>query len=375
MEKDLSKLILNLVNYAQKFVRNNDVAHDLVQDALFKAISKGKLQQVGWIKTVIKHAAYRIDKGKTCVLNFDLEDEEFIEEESIVDYMYNLDSKSKNLLFQRYFQQFSIRQISELLNKPEGTIKRNLFEARESLKREIDMSEKLVAPEISIFPKEQLTKRELKITGQSLLMGNPAMEIGDTELINYYQYPGRILSYQSETSVLRKLDLFGKEVVEIVNKYQKRVGETQRRMYYHVTDDELEMVMRIFEWDKEGIEVQTDKKELVQPCSRTLKTGTSITDIQTEIVDIIDLKIGETLYPDCFRARFSSNDYHGKEYVEEYYSKDGRPILNRCFIGDNWKMGGYVTWESMEKSLEIEFENEKYRLWTETVLMKSFRKD
>jgi hypothetical protein len=86
------------------------------------------------------------------------------------------------------------------------------------------------------------------------------------------------------------------------------------------------------------------------------------------------LKIGDLIYNECFRRREFCTDYHGKEFTESFFNQEGREVLHRTYIGDNWKMGGYITWEKMEKSPEIEFQGERYRLWIEIVLMKNYQK-
>lgn len=237
------------------------------------------------------------------------------------------------------------------------------------------MAEKKTPPTIKIIPVTQPQASRLQKAGQGLLMGNPGLPIGDNEYIHYFEYPGRVYCYASHTKVTRIMDLNGSPVTEVVNDYEGREGERQRRMYYRVTDAELKMVMRIFEWEERGLEVQTDPSELVKPESRWLELGHFSNGTQIEEIDVVDLMIDETEYPHCFRVRSSCVDYHGKELNEAFYNVQGREVLHRGYIGDNWRMGGFVTWEMLENSQQIRFHGENYRLWVESVVLKSWHTD
>ncbi len=378
MNVELRDLIEQLRHYVQGITRDEDTANEVVQNALFKALSRGKLfpQHRGWLFTVAKHEAYKtLKRAPYAMPEAPLEAPANYHENSIVEYMHLLKNEERNLIYMRYFNQFSIKELSALFHRPEGTIKRKLHNARESLKKEFIMSEKMAAPEITITHCKDQSPGNIRIAGQGLLMGNPGFGPGDCELIHYYEYPDRVFCYSSETEVTRRMQLAGSEVVEVVNRYQKREGETERRMYYQVTDDQLKMVMRIFVWDKDGIKVQTDEAELVRPSNRTLTIGSTITESRKVVIDRVDVTIDNQEYPGCFRKRSSCDDYHGKECNESIYSAEGREILHRGYIGNNWRMGGYVSWEKMENSQEIQFHGESYRLWVETVIIKSYKKE
>jgi RNA polymerase sigma-70 factor (ECF subfamily) len=377
VDKEIIEIIEKLKCFVRKMIKDEDSVNEIVQNTICKALAKGKLVQnhLGWLITVAKHESYKALKNwQLPLFDHSLATPVDDHEDSIADYMYLLENEQRYLLYMRYFNQFSIKELSKLLKKPEGTLKRKLHEARETLKKEMIMAEKMSPPEVKIDEIKSSGNEELKIIGQGLLMGNPAAPVGDVELIHFYEYPGRVFVYQSETEVAREMELSNTQVVEVINHYKKRAGERERRMYYEVTEEKLEMVMRIFDWEKEGLQVQTDKKEMVKPEKRILKVGKKIKDKTVEIIDRVNLKIGDLIYNECFRRREFCTDYHGKEFTESFFNQEGREVLHRTYIGDNWKMGGYITWEKMEKSPEIEFQGERYRLWIEIVLMKNYQK-
>jgi RNA polymerase sigma-70 factor (ECF subfamily) len=376
MNEEMEQVIRQLSSYVCGLIADKDLAQDVVQETLFRALARGKsiTQDAGWLFRVARNEAWRTLKKRHITLpEISLPAPPQYREEHVADYLHSLPCEQRYILQMRYFNHSSIKEISRLLQKPEGTIKRRLHAARASLKKEIYMAEKKTPPSIKITPVAQPQASRLQKAGQGLLMGNPGLPIGDTEFTHYYEYPGRVYAYASKTTVTRTMELNGSSVVEVVNSYEGRSGERQRRMYYMVTDAELKMVMRIFEWDKGGIEVQTDPNELVRSESRWLELGQCSNGTQIEEIDVVDLMIDEAEYLHCFRVRSSCVDYHGKELNEAYYNAEGREVLHRSYIGDDWRMGGFVTWEMLADSQEMSFHNEKYRLWVETVVLKTWQ--
>lgn len=52
-----------------------------------------------------------------------------------------LDIKSRQVISLYYFKDFSTKELSELLDIPEGTVKSRLFKAREEIRKELQNSE------------------------------------------------------------------------------------------------------------------------------------------------------------------------------------------------------------------------------------------
>jgi RNA polymerase sigma-70 factor (ECF subfamily) len=373
MEKDITLTLKSLKTYLLQYSHNVDLVDDIMQETVLKALSYGKIlhENIGWLCITAKRSLFKKQKHKHFYESCFVDNKDKIEEEkSAVEYMHLLEHGARNLLYMKYFNKSSIQELSTVFKKPEGTIKRQLFEARKKLKKEIAMSEKMLPPEILVTSNKNPFQKKVKITGQSLLMGNPAMPIGFKEKVHMYMYPGKVFSYETQTESTRTMDLMGKEVVEIVNKHKQFSGENQRRMYYTVTENTLTMVMRIFERNN-GIEVQTDPNELVDPTPRVLEVGTQNYENHIEEICIVNVHINDHHYDNAFQVKRASSGYHGKELNIDYYSSKGQPILQQSFIGDDWKMGGYVSWEKVKDSYEIEFADNSYRLWIEIVLMDS----
>jgi RNA polymerase sigma-70 factor, ECF subfamily len=132
-------------------VRNKEDALDVIQESVYKAfISIEKLKNPDffstWLVKILIRTAYRVLEQRK-VLAFidddsitDLLDKEVPKYEQQVDLSYAV-SKLKNnyqtviILF--YYNDLSIRDISQALDKPEGTIKTYLRRARLELKKMI----------------------------------------------------------------------------------------------------------------------------------------------------------------------------------------------------------------------------------------------
>jgi len=136
-----------LLNFAQSILKDKTLAQDAVQDALM-AIVKGvrKLKDHkkfhAWIYQVARNKCYDIirknqkyknDSNIDCVHDTIAANtnEEQVDMMSMIN---QLPHKQKNIIHLFYYDGFSILEISEILQKPAGTIKSLLFDARATLK-------------------------------------------------------------------------------------------------------------------------------------------------------------------------------------------------------------------------------------------------
>lgn len=136
-----------LYKTAYLYVRNKDDALDIVQETVTKAfVSLSQLKQPelfnAWLMKILIYTAYDVlQKKKKVVLTEDfsyLKEKESIEIEEKMDLMSAITTLNYNyrtviILF--YFHDQSIKHISELMDKPEGTIKTYLHRAKSELKK------------------------------------------------------------------------------------------------------------------------------------------------------------------------------------------------------------------------------------------------
>ncbi|MGL5712604.1 MAG: sigma-70 family RNA polymerase sigma factor [Paraclostridium sp.] len=136
-EKDLYRVAIAIT-------KNNEDALDCIQESILKAYTNiQNLKQDEYFKTwlikiLINQCKYVVEKNKKCVslLNENVQgsykdDSSEIEVKSIVN---DLEEDLRVLVILYYFEDIGIKDISNMLDIPEGTIKSRLSRARSKLK-------------------------------------------------------------------------------------------------------------------------------------------------------------------------------------------------------------------------------------------------
>lgn len=138
-----------LFRMAFLYVKNEDNALDIVQDTIYKAfISIKQLKEPDyfstWItKILINTALDFIKKNKRMIPISEVErfegNQDITIETSLdlVEAIKRLEDQYKTVIILRYYKDLSIKQIGELLECPEGTIKTRLHRAIKQLKSDL----------------------------------------------------------------------------------------------------------------------------------------------------------------------------------------------------------------------------------------------
>ncbi|GGH76785.1 RNA polymerase sigma-70 factor (ECF subfamily) [Pullulanibacillus pueri] len=138
-----------LYRMAYIYVKNDEDALDIVQETIYKAfISIKKLKEPKhfstWLTRILMNTAITfIKKHKPLVLleNMDRVDDTHphrVEESlDLLEAIENLEEKYKTVIILRYYRDLTIKQIADILNCPEGTIKTHLHRAIGQLKIEL----------------------------------------------------------------------------------------------------------------------------------------------------------------------------------------------------------------------------------------------
>jgi RNA polymerase sigma-70 factor, ECF subfamily len=138
-----------LYRMAYLYVKNENDALDVVQEAVYKAyVSIDKLKHPHyfstWITRILIHAALDfIRKHEKMTLKDDLDDVAKEQDLGIEDRMdlvraiERLDVPYKTVIILRYYKDLTVKQIAELLECPEGTVKVRLHRAISYLKTEM----------------------------------------------------------------------------------------------------------------------------------------------------------------------------------------------------------------------------------------------
>ncbi|RFB10189.1 sigma-70 family RNA polymerase sigma factor [Bacillus sp. HNG] len=140
-----------LYKVAYSYVKNEQDALDIVQDAIIKGFkSFDRLKEIEYFSTwitriLINTAIDHIRKSKKVItLETDLFDPGFNEENNSIMTMdielifEKLRPQQKTLILLRFYYGYSINEISEILGKPEGTIKSQLHRTLQFIKEKLE---------------------------------------------------------------------------------------------------------------------------------------------------------------------------------------------------------------------------------------------
>ncbi len=142
-----------LYRIAFSYVKNKDDAFEIVQNTIYKALSsikslKDTKLMKPWITRILINNCFDFIRGsKKIVLNDEIFDTTDGEELNVLDKivlekaMDKLAPKLKTIIILRFFEDFKIKDISQILDMKENTVKTNLYKALKILK--INMEEDL----------------------------------------------------------------------------------------------------------------------------------------------------------------------------------------------------------------------------------------
>ncbi len=138
-----------LYRMAYMYVKNENDALDIVQEAIYKAyISMKTLKEnqyfSTWLTRILINKALDFIKKNKRVIPID-EIERFHTAEihqmedriDLIDAINRLEAKYRTMVILRYYKDFTIKQIAETLDCPEGTVKTHLHRALKRLKMDL----------------------------------------------------------------------------------------------------------------------------------------------------------------------------------------------------------------------------------------------
>lgn len=138
----------SLYRLAKSILLNEHDAEDAVCSAIYKAyISRNTIRNIGsfksWILKIVSNESCTIYRNKKRVVYVDTiaEDTPQIQEAEtpydVWDAIQKLDEKHRAIIVLFYYDDFSIKHISEILSIPQNTVKTRLLRARQKLKTEL----------------------------------------------------------------------------------------------------------------------------------------------------------------------------------------------------------------------------------------------
>ncbi len=145
-----------LYKLAYSYSNNQDSALDILQEAITKALENiNKLKNPEYVTTwfyriLINESLLYIRKNKK-IIQYTLIDEEkafenyediLIENLDIYHLIQNLKPKIKTVIMLRYFENFKIEEIAQILNVNTNTVKSRLYKGLRELKESMERREK-----------------------------------------------------------------------------------------------------------------------------------------------------------------------------------------------------------------------------------------
>ena len=144
----------DLYKVAIAMTKNDDDALDCIQEAILQAyISIKDLRQdeyfKSWLIKILINKCNALLKKNKKILNLDVsitenDKVEQSEKLELKDSINNIDSDLKIIVILYYYEDMSIKDISESLNIPQGTIKSRLSRARSKLKEMLSIDEEVL---------------------------------------------------------------------------------------------------------------------------------------------------------------------------------------------------------------------------------------
>ena len=152
-DEDFARLVkqyeIELYRIAYVVVRNDADAQDAVCDAIVKAYEKkGRLRDCtkfkSWLIKIVINSARNLLRKESHLVYMDDVTEEVEEQQSVEsdntnekelwNLVLQLENEFRVVVVLYYYENFSTKQISQMLCIPEGTVKSRLSRARERLK-------------------------------------------------------------------------------------------------------------------------------------------------------------------------------------------------------------------------------------------------
>ena len=158
MKGEFTKLIeenkLKFYKTAKVILKNDDDIYDALQEALISIYQnykqlKDKKYFSTWATRIVINKCYDLlRKNRNNIIPIDEKvendmkiaqyDEYEVDEYGIKDAMKCLNEDLKLIMILYYYDNYSVKEISQIINIPEGTVKSRLSKAREVLKQKLD---------------------------------------------------------------------------------------------------------------------------------------------------------------------------------------------------------------------------------------------
>jgi len=362
---------------------NADDACDLVQEVFVKYMNLKRpdspTDQSGYLYRMAQNLAkniYRRNKRFQPMLNedmlnpaddIDIHCEKMEQSALLIRALATLSPIMRETARLNYLSGFSTAEIIHNLKIPAGTLKRRLFTARNQIKQEVlkmtnhglDISANNLIPQIEVNYLQTTEVLEISPQGYGQCFGS-MLVAGDNETVNFYDYPGGILTLTTKTSVTRELEIAGVKMWEVIIENFEDENAVERQIcYFSKSDSGISWELKIETVN--GLPVLSSKPDN----SITPAKYSSADNSNQLLVRRADLKIDHQKY-NCISVLSYFAD---GTPMENFYLSSGREILHRRYAGANAKLNKFYKFEALQEEGGFVLDNVEYRLWYDSLLM------
>jgi len=363
---------------------NADDACDLVQEVFVKYMNLKRpdlpTDQSGYLYRMAQNLAkniYRRNKLFQPMLNedmlnpaddIDIHCEKMEQSALLIRALATLSPVMRETARLNYLSGFSTEEIMHNFKIPAGTLKRRLFTARNQIKQEVlkmtnhglDIPTNNLIPQIEVSYLQTVNEIvEIFPQGYGQCFGS-VLTAGDNETINFYDYPGGILTLTTKTSVIREVDIAGVQMWEVMIENLENEQVTDRQIsYFNKSASGISWELKIETVN--GVPLLSSK-----PDSSLTPLKYSAVDNSPELlVRKAELKIDHQKYK-CVSVLSYFQD---GTPMENFYLDSGREILHRRYAGANAKLNKFFKFEMLPDEGSFIFNNIEYRHWYDSLLM------
>jgi len=356
-----------LHKFLTRYLLDSQLIEDLVQETFIKAYEKaGDLVEPynlkAWLYKIAENSARNCYNRTKRADNLHEEIAEQSDSAPAHNYDYALQAMAtlkpalRNTARLKYLYDYSIEEISANLKIPTGTVKRQLFDAREFIKKEIELMQNNETKLNRIAPVIEITEHpgeNLKIAMQGSIDGfNTILKSGEIEISCEYTLPGGLLNRISVSEVKGEKIVGGKKYIQVVTNDSKDDKKIQRYVnYYEKTDQGWSNDICIYDFiDDIELEICYDNFSPLELDSQNPPSG--------EKMDVVLLKINGVDYGKCIRRSHHEDEGSMNAFFEDYITLEGRKILDMLYCPPQRKL-----YDKLEKERKAFHEGVEYRLY------------
>ena len=252
-------------------------------------------------------------------------------------------------------------EVAKRLGIPLGTVKSRLASSRRQMRRErmnvMSHSDcPRVVPPVEIRDRPGETMR-VPLRGQGMVFAS-ILEVGEVEVMGFYDYPGGVLTDITRSEVRRTLELCGRQCYEVLMVSSEcEPPEPVELDYFEVREDGIQWLLRVRAGDPfPDVYPDVITEEITPPCYDTAQPS------PTSQMRVVDLRVGDTDRGRCLAVLEWEADGTA---AEMFYQADGRHVLHRRYVGPNARYGDY---EHLPADDVRTINDQPYRHWYDSVL-------